>query len=260
MILVLGGTTEAKQLLERLIEENRHVLVSTAYKFAADYIPKNPLVKHISGRLDCEGLQVLIKDEGIKVVADVTHPYAIEISKNAKEACEKTGVKYIRLERDPSQIDDLVNEGDIYHAVSYEEAAEKACKLGEVIFLATGSNNAAIFKSEADIAGRKTYIRVLPDGGSVEKCTELGFTEDEIITGIGPFSYEDNYKLWKRLGIDVVVTKESGIAGGFAEKLHAAKDLGIKAVVVRRPVGDPEVLRSVNEVVGIMQQLATPGV
>lgn len=257
MILVLGGTTEARQLLDRLIEENRHVLVSTAYKFAADYIPKNPFVKHISGRLNCEGLQVLIKDEGIKVVIDATHPYAVEISKNAEAACEKTGVKYIRLERDPSQIDDLVNEGDIYHAASYKEAAEKACKLGEVIFLATGSNSAAIFKPEADAAGRKIYIRVLPGGRSVEKCTELGFTEGEIITGIGPFSYEDNYEIWKRLSVEVVVTKDSGDAGGFAEKLHAAQDLGIKIIVIGRPTTGEGAARSIDGAINILKN--TPG-
>lgn len=252
MILVLGGTTEAKQLLDRLIEENRHVLVSTAYKFAADYIPNHPLVKHINGRLDREGLQALIKDEGVKVVIDATHPYALEISKNAKEACGRIGVKYIRLERDPYRIGDLVNSGKIYHAFSYEEAADKACKLGEVIFLATGSKSAAIFKSEADRANRKIYIRVLPDRGLVGKCIELGFAEEEIITGVGPFSYEDNYDLWQRLGVDLVVTKESGDAGGFAEKLQAAKDLGIKVVIVDRPAGDPKALRSVDEVIGII--------
>jgi precorrin-6x reductase len=75
----------------------------------------------------------------------------------------------------------------------------------------------------------------LPGDKSVAKCLSAGFESEQIITGVGPFSVEENERLWDSLGVNVVVTKESGREGGFPEKVEAAKRLGIALVVVERP-------------------------
>ena len=54
----------------------------------------------------------------------------------------------------------------------------------------------------------------------------------------GPFSRAFNTALMRELGIAVMVTKASGKAGGFAEKVAAAHDCGIEAVVVARPAAE----------------------
>lgn len=245
-MLVLGGTTEARMLLQRLIDEGEAAVVSTASEFAARFIEEHPLVEHISGRLDARSLRLLIKERSIRAVIDATHPYATQISENAIAACSAAGITYLRLERERD--DDRAYER-AHYAGSFEEAAELACGLGEVLFLATGSKTAHIFRRAAVQAGRKLYIRVLPDEASVSACRDAGFADGEIITGIGPFTYEDNYGLWKRLGIDVVVTKDSGGAGGFPDKLDAARDLCVDLVVVSRPRSTGNAHSSIDEVV-----------
>ena len=51
----------------------------------------------------------------------------------------------------------------------------------------------------------------------------------------GPFSYESNLALLRQTGAAYMVTKESGKAGGFAEKLAAAEAAGVKTVIIGRP-------------------------
>ncbi|HZD58968.1 MAG TPA: precorrin-6A reductase [Anaerolineae bacterium] len=247
MILILGGTTEARLLLEKLVEERISAIVSTAYAFAEKFIGKHHLIQHIAGKLNEEDLETLIREKNIDTVVDATHPFAQEISKSALQACKRLDVRYMRLERAGSGIDHYEK---AYYVDSFEESAVLACSLGEALFVATGSNNAHIFAREAKRSGRKAYIRVLPDENSINKCFKAGFTNDEIIKGTGPFSYEDNYYLWKRLDVDVVVTKDSGPIGGFAEKVNAARDLEIRLVVINRPVekGD-NALESIDEVI-----------
>lgn len=250
MILVLGGTTEANQLIHLLIEKNIRAIVSTAYEFAGEFIPKSPLITHRSGKLNLDGLQALIEENAINVVVDSTHPYALEVSENAKHACESTGARYIRLERDSVE---FVEGENIYYAATHEEAMIKACELGTTIFIATGSNHAKTLFETAKGKHCGLYIRVLPDEASINKCLEAGFTKDRIITGIGPFGYEDNRMLWGELGIDVVITKDSGVAGGLPEKLKAAELLGISVIVVDRPqlisndsLSMPEIVRALE--------------
>ena len=56
------------------------------------------------------------------------------------------------------------------------------------------------------------------------------------MTGRGPFSLEENRRQIREFGIGVLVTKDSGHAGGTLEKLEAARSGGCRVVVVRRPV------------------------
>lgn len=253
MIFVLGGTTEANHLLNKIVELNQPITVSTAYKFAENFVPDHPLIQHINGKLSLEDLHKLIKSNGTKVVIDATHPYAVEISDKAKKACNKAGVKYICLSRPPSDPYDEASE--LYRVSSYGEAADLCCSLGKVIFLAIGSKNAHLFRRHSRCDRRKFYIRILPDTESIERCIAAGFAEDEIVTGVGPFSFEENRDTWSRLGVDVVVTKESGAYGGFPEKIRAASDLGIKVVVVDRPINKESVIENIDEVVDIVRRI-----
>lgn len=254
MILVLGGTTEAKQVIELLIKENFKLVVSTAYDFAKEYIPNSPLIELVTGKLDSDALQRLIKEKSINAVVDATHPFAIEISKNAEQACLYAGIKYLRLERGDTRHDIEEEYARVQRVDSIVEAAKTASNIGRVVFFATGSNGAGEIAGNID-PGCKRYIRILPNGISRARCLEAGFKEYELIEGVGPYSYEDNYELWKQLKVDVVVTKESGSAGGFTEKLDAAKDLGIYLVVIDRPKTKGINIRKAEEVVDVLKAL-----
>jgi precorrin-6A/cobalt-precorrin-6A reductase len=70
---------------------------------------------------------------------------------------------------------------------------------------------------------------------SIRACDEAGLAESQRIFGRGPFSYEDNLTLIRRYRIGVVVSKDSGDAGGVADKWRAAHDGNCRFVVVQRP-------------------------
>ena len=76
-------------------------------------------------------------------------------------------------------------------------------------------------------------VRVLPAEGIEEHCRSLGFAH--IIVGKGPFSEEENIEHIRQSGAEILVTKESGAAGGFPEKASAAKKCGAEFAVLLRP-------------------------
>ncbi len=65
-------------------------------------------------------------------------------------------------------------------------------------------------------------------------CEDVGLNADNIIAMKGPFSEAINEQMYKHYDIDLVITKESGIEGGFLEKVNAAKNLNIPVVVIVR--------------------------
>jgi precorrin-6A/cobalt-precorrin-6A reductase len=79
--------------------------------------------------------------------------------------------------------------------------------------------------------------RVLPHGESLEACRKAGIPADSVIAGRGPFSVEENREAIRRFSIGVLVTKDSGNAGGVREKLEAARLERCRVVIVRRPAG-----------------------
>lgn len=58
---------------------------------------------------------------------------------------------------------------------------------------------------------------------------------NNVIYDKGPFSYNQNYNSFKEYDVKWLVTKNSGTAGGFAEKLQAADALGVRTIVIKRP-------------------------
>ena len=51
----------------------------------------------------------------------------------------------------------------------------------------------------------------------------------------GPFSQELNEALIRQFHIAVLVTKDGGAAGGFPEKVQAARSTGAALILIRRP-------------------------
>ena len=65
----------------------------------------------------------------------------------------------------------------------------------------------------------------------------------------GPFSAEMNEAVLKEFNCRFLVTKDGGRAGGFEEKLEAARRAGAQTVVIRRPADQGMSLEQVkNEV------------
>ena len=114
-------------------------------------------------------------------------------------------------------------------------AAKVAFSFGLPVLLTTGSRNLEPYVNEANAKGIRLVARVLSHPSSIEACRKAGISDDNIVSGRGPFSVEENLAIIKRYGIGVLVTKDSGIAGGVPEKLEAAHLAGCRVVLVQRP-------------------------
>jgi precorrin-6A/cobalt-precorrin-6A reductase len=229
MILVLGGTTEGSEIANRLTNEGYQVLVSTATKYGLKCSEEQ--LKIITGRLTCRKMESVIRKNGIRLVVDATHPFATQVSENAKKACRKTGTGYIYFERNSLK---LPQNKLIHRVKSFEGAAQVAANLGDNIFLTTGSKTLEVFIKVAQKKGRRIIARVLPEPTAIQKCFDLGLKPDQIVAAKGPFSKAFNKAWFEEYKASVVVTKESGQSGGTLEKIQAALELNIPLVVISR--------------------------
>lgn len=244
LVLVLGGTAETGPTASALVAAGFSVLVSTATELQLS-VPSSNFVRRRCGALDVDGMSELVRRESIRVIVDVTHPYALEVKAVAREAAARAGVPYFSYER-PAALQD---EKGVLLAASHEEAARLATSFGVPILLTVGSRNAAVYAREAARKGCILYARVLPTEESVKTCLKAGIPRERILTGRGPFTIEENCTDIRRCGAGVLVTKDSGEAGGVLEKLEAARRTNCLLVAVGRPHAGEQAHRSIEALV-----------
>ncbi len=215
-VLVLGGTGEARALAAALSTDGVDVVSSLAGRVADPLLPVGDV--RVGGFGGAGGLADWLRAHGTTAVVDATHPFAARITDHAARACTATGVRLLRLQRpgwSPQPGDDW------RWADSLAQAATMA---HGTVFLTTGRQGIGAF---AALPGR-VLVR------SVDPPTEPLPAGATLLLARGPFSVDDERALLTGHGVDVVVTKDSG--GHMTEaKLTAARELGIKVVLVRRP-------------------------
>ncbi len=242
MILVLGGTTEGRQLAQLLHAEGCRVLLSTVTPMGAELAPAS--LEKRCGALNEKGLVKLIADRHIKMVVDATHPFAVSASHNAMAACHKTAGKYLRLERPPTQ---LPESESIYPVDNFGAAAKLAFWLGRRILLTIGSRHLTPFLRAARKYGGEVVLRVLPQ--TVAYCRSLGILEQNIIAFQGVDSVAQNRSQFEQYDIQVMVCKDSGEAGGTPQKIDAAIGINLPVVVIKRPyLSYPRQVSSIEQV------------
>lgn len=252
MILLLAGTKDGRELAAELTSKGYPVLATVISSYGRELAEANGISVD-DGILDEAGLEKVIAEKGIKLVVDVTHPYAAVVSRNAMAACEQLGVRYLRYERPTVPLPSY----DRLHVVKdATEAALCAARLGKVIFLTTGSRTLPVFKAEPELATARLIARVLPEPKVIAECIELGFTPGDIVAIQGPFSHDLNVALFKEYGAEVVITKNSGLIGGSDSKFSAAVTLGLHLVVIDRPQIDyRNIVSSFSEVFKIVGEV-----
>lgn len=231
MILLLGGTQETYSIAEALLAEGHHVIVSTATDTPLA-LPCHANLRHRSGRLDEKDLIGLLRDESVNILVDATHPYASVAHRTARRAAAGAGIRYIRWLRPCT---DLTKYSEVLSASTHEEAARLACAIGETIFLTVGSRNLVPYVTEARRRGRRVIARVLPGAESLTACRRAGLLDLDVMPARGPFSVDENRAILRNFHVDVLVTKDSGIAGGVPAKLEAANLEHCQVVFVLRP-------------------------
>lgn len=243
MILLLAGTQDGRELAAYLQQNGMKVVVSVVSQYGKQLAEAQHLVA-AAGELTAAGFADRIRTERIHLVVDATHPYAVNVSKNAMEACEKTGIDYLRYEREVSCFSVYER---LYRVTDYAEAAECAARLGKTIFLTTGSRNLAQFVTVPCMENHKLIVRVLPEAGVLAECSRLGVTPEQIVAMQGPFSHELNVALFKAFKADVIISKNSGRIGGTDTKFTAARELKLPFVLIERPAMDYKLLVHTKE-------------
>ena len=98
-ILIFAGTTEGRELAEFLSEREVEAEISVATEYGETLLSPGPFLKIHQGRMEEGEMEAFFREEEIGTVVDATHPYAVVVSENIREACTHTGTEYIRLLR-----------------------------------------------------------------------------------------------------------------------------------------------------------------
>ena len=195
-------------------------------------------------RLDECQMREFIKEFAPRYVVDATHPFAKEVTENIKRACIEVKAPYIRLLREAGQAGESVCVEDVEAAVEYLEGTS-----GNIL-VTTGSKELENYTRLTDYQER-IFARVLSVGDVAVKCEELGIRGRHLICMQGPFSVEMNLAMLREYKISYLVTKESGIAGGYPQKCEAAAMAGVGLVVIGRP--QQEAGMSLEEVIKFLK-------
>lgn len=221
-VLILGGTTEARELAGTLVAWSAPLRVTTSLAGRVARPKPPPGEVRIGGFGGWDGMARWLREQQVDALIDATHPFAGTISFHAARAAADAHVPLLALRR-PGWVP---GEGDDWHpADSLEEAARLLPALGERVFLTTGRMGLAAF---AHLDGLHFLVR------SVDAPEPPRPAHTEVLLARGPFTLEGERDVLRRHRIDVVVTKDSGGAAT-APKLTAAREAGLPVVVVRRP-------------------------
>ncbi|MCR4540621.1 cobalt-precorrin-6A reductase [Pseudomonas sp. 18.1.10] len=215
-ILLLGGVTEALAIARTLGPEHIYSLAGVGR------VPTDLTCQvRVGGYGGAEGLAQFVRDEGISLILDATHPYAAQISRNAAEAAQLSGVPCWALRRPAWQ----PQAGDDWREVSDWASLIEALKPFKRPLFTLGREP---LQHLDEIPPEQFWtLRALDVYPGNERC--------EVIGARGPFLIEDERVLFERRGIDVLISKNSG-STATEPKLEVARELGVPVLVLKRPV------------------------
>ena len=240
-LLIFGGTTEGRVLAEFCTQNGISATVSVTTDYGAELLPESPFLKVCNGKLDKNEISRLIMKNGFSVVIDATHPYAVLATENICLACAETGAKYYRLKRESNQLFGTVLN-------SLDEMTAYLNKSNKMILSTLGSKEIPALSKVINCRER-VWVRVLPADGIVEYCKSYGIDESRIILGKGPFTAAQNIEHIKKSGAEILVTKESGAAGGYPEKVKASEQSGVELVTIKRPLETGNTIDEIKKII-----------
>ncbi len=221
-VLLFAGTGEGRELSTRLREKKIEHVICVATDYGAELLQGFENVK--IGRMS-KGDMIETMRENFTHVIDATHPYARVVTELIDEAAHEVGLPKFRLLRKSGETEN----GIIVQ--NTDEAVEFLKKTEGNILLTTGSKELISYRELAD----RIFPRVLPFMDSLQKCTECKVPSKQIICMQGPFSRAMNEATIEQFGIKILVTKDTGDAGGFADKIEAAENKNCMVVIIGRP-------------------------
>lgn len=222
MILVFGGTTEGR-VAAKVLEESG----ATYYYSTRSDTQDIQLVHgvHVSGSMEVPEMVAFCHEHSIRLIIDAAHPFAVNLHRNVLDLAKHISVPVIRFDRIyPPHDEDLVWCKDYDDAISQLKTHDVSR-----LMALTGVNTIAKLRDYWE--SHDCWFRILNRDESLAASQKAGFPTDHLVY----YEKDDTASLIGRLQPQAIITKESGLSGGFAEKVEAARQAGIKIFVVERP-------------------------
>ena len=229
MILVFGGTTEGRKAVE-VLEEG-----GSPYYYSTKMGEQDLTLHHgqrIDGALDAEAMQNFCREHDIRLMVDAAHPFAALLHQTIAEVSDALKIPAIRYERIFPERDASLEWLDNYEQVPYDIKS---------LLATTGVQSISKLKP-LEAKGVKVYYRILNRESSIALAQKQGATMEQLCY------FEDPKDV--PVEADAILLKESGLSGGFQEKVDAAKAKGMRILVLKRPEA-PAVFKIVNGPYGL---------
>lgn len=226
MVLVFGGTTEGRKAVEVLEE------AGTPYYYSTRGSEQEVELVHgirLTGGMEVPEMIACCREHGIRLLVDAAHPFAEDLHRNLLFLAKHISAPIIRYDRIYPPHDDR-----IVWCKDYQDAIRQmeSCGIKRLLAL-TGVNTIGAFKSFWE--KHECWCRILNRSVSHILARKSQFPEDHLVYYEG----DETSELISRLHPDAIITKESGISGGFCEKVEIAQQAGIKVFAVERPQYPP---------------------
>jgi precorrin-6A/cobalt-precorrin-6A reductase len=222
-ILILGGTTEARQLADALSGMGHDVTTSYAGRTSEPSLPRGEI--HSGGFGGARGLGAYLVTHAFQRLVDATHPYAVAISSQAVEAAATTGIRLVRLQRPAWKEPQYA----FWHHVSSPEEAAASLPAGARVLLTVGHGKLEVYLARTDCS---FVVR------SIEPPEQPLPVNARALLMRPPFFVGGETQLMEYEGISHLVTKNSGGVQTEA-KLTAAQNLRVAVVMIARPLLPP---------------------
>ena len=229
MILVFGGTTEGRKAVE-VLEEG-----GNTYYYSTKTGEQDITLHHgqrIDGALDAEAMQTFCREHGIRLIVDAAHPFASQLHQTIAQVSESLNVPTIRYERIYPERDLEITWIDDYSQIPRDIHS---------LLATTGVQSIAKLKP-LEAEGIRIYYRILQRESSIALALKQGVSSEQLCY------YEDPQDI--PVEAEAILLKESGLSGGFSEKVEAAKARGMRIIALKRPQ-TPAIFTIVNGPYGL---------
>jgi precorrin-6A/cobalt-precorrin-6A reductase len=218
-ILLLAGTSEARDLSKALVARGHDVTASLA---GATRAPRDlGCEMRVGGFGGEQGFRDWLARNPVDLVVDATHPFATRITDRTARVCTDMNNPYLQVRREEWA---STNEDNWIFIDTAEEASDVIPDSSRV-FLATGRQTLEQFHG---LSSCYLICRQIdpPEG-------PFPFKNGEFRIGRPPFTIEDEVRLFTELNVDWLVVKNAG--GDMSRsKLDAARQLGMPVLMINR--------------------------
>ena len=222
MILIFGGTTEGRKAAEVLEQAGK------PYYYSTKTGEQELSLQHglcIDGAMDEAAMELFCREHQIRLLIDAAHPFAERLHATIASVAATLQLPIVRYDRIYPP-----HESDIHWCRDYDDAIRQLEAAGiDRLLMLTGVQTIARLKPFWQ--HHDCWCRILDRDSSRALAAKNGFPKKKLAY----YEHSDIPTLLAQLRPQAIITKESGLSGGFKEKVEAAREAGVEIFVVERP-------------------------